>query len=61
MAIDNSAAALGTREKGEALIGPAIEGVTELVEKMIKGEEIDLPTVTYMPEGKVNLVTGEPA
>ena len=58
-AIDNPAAALGTREKGEALIGPAIAGVTQLVEQMIKGEEIDLPTVTFMPEGKRNLVTGE--
>ena len=58
-AIDNPAAALGTREKGEALIGPAIAGVTQLVEQMINGEEIDLPTVTFMPEGKRNLVTGE--
>ena len=41
------------------MIGPAIAGVTQLVEQMINGEEIDLPTVTFMPEGKRNLVTGE--
>ncbi len=60
-AIDNPSAALGTREKGEALIGPAIDGVTDLLHQMIAGQEIDLPTVTFTPEGKRNLVTGEPA
>ena len=59
-AIDSESAALGTREKGEALIGPAIDGVAELLRKMIAGEEIDLPPVTFYPEGKRNLVTGEP-
>ena len=59
-AIDNESAALGTREKGEALVAPAIEGVTKLLQQMIAGEEIDLPTVTFYPEGKRSLVTGEP-
>ena len=59
-AIDNESAALGTREKGEALVGPAIDGVVDLLKKMIAGEEIDLPTVTFRPEGRVDLVSGEP-
>jgi creatinine amidohydrolase len=58
-AIDNESAALATYEKGEALVGPAVAGVTELLRQMIAGEEIDLPTVTFTPEGKRNLVTGE--
>lgn len=58
-AIDNESAALGTRAKGEALVGPAVDGVTELLQQMIAGQEIDLPTVTFTPEGKRNLVTGE--
>ena len=59
-AIDNPAAALGTRAKGEALVGPAVNGVAALLEQMVAGEEIDLPPVTFYPEGKRNLVTGEP-
>ena len=60
-AIDNESAALGNREKGEAMIEPAIQGVVALLEDMISGKEIHLPTVTFTPEGKCNLVTGEPA
>ncbi|MDE2811529.1 MAG: hypothetical protein OXM01_00770, partial [Gemmatimonadota bacterium] len=59
-AIDNPAAALGTHAKGEALVEPAVNGVASLLEQMIAGEEIDLPPVTFYPEGKRNLVTGEP-
>ena len=59
-AIDNEVAALGTQAKGEALVPPAVDGVADLLEKMIAGADIDLPTVTFYPEGKRNLVTGEP-
>ena len=58
-AIDNESAALATYEKGEALVGPAVDGVTKLLRQMIAGDEIDLPTITFTPEGKRNLVTGE--
>ena len=58
--IDNESAALGNREKGEAMIEPAIQGVVSLLENMISGKKIDLPTVTFTPEGKENLVTGKP-
>ena len=58
--IDNEAAALGTREKGEALIEPAIVGVAEILRKMIAGEEIDQPPVTFRPEGRIHMITGEP-
>ena len=59
-AIDNESAALGTREKGQALVGPAVDGVAALLQQMIDGENIELPTVTFYPEGKRDLVTGEP-
>lgn len=59
-AIDNESAALGKREKGEAMIEPAISGVVSLIENMISGTKIDLPTVTFTPEGKRDLVTGDP-
>ena len=59
-AIDNESAALGTREKGEALVGPAVDGVAEILRQMIAGEDINLPTVTFYPEGKRDLVSGDP-
>jgi len=59
-AIDNESAALGTREKGEALVGPAVDGVAGLLRQMIAGEDINLPTVTFYPEGKRDLVSGDP-
>jgi len=59
-AIDNESAALGKREKGEAMIEPAISGIVSLIEDMISGTNIDLPTVTFTPEGKRDLVTGDP-
>jgi len=59
-AIDNESAALGRREKGEAMIEPAIQGVVSLIEDMMSGTKINLPTVTFTPEGKRNLVTGAP-
>ena len=57
--IDNEAAALGTREKGEALVEPVVAGVADLLRRMIAGEEIDLPPVTFYPEGKIHMITGE--
>lgn len=58
--IENEGAAVATRAKGEALIEPAIAGVTELLHRMIAGEEIDLPPVTFRPEGRLHMLTGEP-
>jgi creatinine amidohydrolase len=52
-------AALGTREKGEALLEPAVAGVAELLRRMIAGEAIDLPPVTFRPEGRIHMLTGE--
>lgn len=57
--IDNEVAALGRREKGEQLIEPAIVGVTELLRRMIAGEEIDQPPVTFRPQGRLHMITGE--
>jgi creatinine amidohydrolase len=59
-AIDNESAGLGKREKGEAMIEPAIQGIVSLIEDLMSGTKIDLPTVTFTPEGKRNLVTGDP-
>ena len=58
--IDNENAALATAEKGHKLIEPAVAGVTTLLKKMIAGEEINCPPVTFRKEGRFNLVTGEP-
>jgi len=57
--IVSEAAALGTAEKGQTLIQPVIEGVAEVLRKMIAGEEIDLPPVTFRPEGRFHMLTGE--
>ena len=59
--IDNEAAALGSREKGEKLIEPAVAGVAGILEKMIAGEEIDCPPVTFRPEGRLHMISGDPA
>lgn len=58
--IDNDAAALGTREKGEKLIEPAVAGVADILEKMIAGEEIDCPPVTFRADGRMHMITGDP-
>ena len=58
--IDNPAAASGTREKGEKLIEPAVSGVAEILRKMIAGEEVDAPPVTFREEGRMHMITGEP-
>jgi len=57
--IENEAAALATKEKGEALLEPAITGVAQILEKMIAGEEVDLPPVTFRPQGRLHMITGE--
>jgi creatinine amidohydrolase/Fe(II)-dependent formamide hydrolase-like protein len=57
--ITDETAALGRREKGEALVEPAVAGVAELLRRMIAGEEIDLPPVTFRPEGRTDMMTGE--
>ena len=59
-AIKNAGAAVATRAKGEALIEPAIAGMTDLMHRMIAGEPVNVPPVTFRPEGRFNLVTGEP-
>ena len=41
----------GTKEKGEALAPVAVEGVADLLRKMIAGEEIDLEPRTFWPDG----------
>lgn len=58
-AIDNPSAALGTKEKGQKLIEPAVNGVADILRKMIAGEDIHLPPVTFRPEGRINMITGE--
>jgi creatinine amidohydrolase len=57
--IDNEAAALGSKEKGERLIEPAISGVTNILEQMIAGQEIDCPPVTFRPEGRLHMVNNK--
>ena len=58
--ITNPSAALGTREKGETLIEPAIAGVAEILRKMIAGEEVDVPPTTFREAGPMHMITGEP-
>ena len=57
--IDNEAAALGTVEKGQKLIEPAIAGVAEILRQMIAGQAIDQPPVTFRPEGRLHMVKNE--
>jgi creatinine amidohydrolase len=59
--IDNPAAALGAREKGEKLIEPAIAGVAEILRKMIAGEDVDAPPVTFTEGQRIHMLTREPA
>jgi len=58
--MDNESARLGTREKGEALLEPAVVGVVEVLEKMMAGQDVDLEPVTFRPEGRLHMITGEP-
>lgn len=50
--IDNEAAALGTREKGEALVEPVVAGVADLLRRMIAGEESTCPRSPSIPREK---------
>jgi creatinine amidohydrolase len=57
--IDNEAAALGTKAKGEQLLEPAVSGVASILQRMMAGEEIDQPPVTFREEGRLHMVKGE--
>ena len=59
--IDNEPSKSATAQKGEALIEPAIAGVTRILEAMIAGEAIDQPPVTFRPEGPLHMIKGGPA
>jgi len=56
----NEAAGLATKEKGELLIGPAVAGVADVLNKMIAGEAVDKPPVTFVAGQRIHMVTGEP-
>ena len=51
-----SSSKYGTKEKGEALAPIAVDGVAELLRKMIAGEDIDLEPRTFGPEGALSMV-----
>ena len=53
---EESSAKLGTLEKGQALIQPAVDGVTEILRKMIAGEEIDLEPCTFKKDGVQSMI-----
>jgi len=57
--VDNESAALASRAKGERLLEPAVAGVALILGKMLAGEEVDLPPVTFRPEGRLHMITGE--
>ncbi len=57
----NEAARLATKEKGERLLGPAIEGVADVLRSMIAGEAVNRPPVTYVDGQRIHMVTGDPA
>lgn len=59
--IDNEPSKSATTQKGEALIEPAIAGVTRIIEAMIAGTAIDQPPATFRPEGPLHMIKGEPA
>lgn len=46
----------GTKEKGKALIQPAVDGVAEILRKMIAGEEIDLEPRTFQEGGALSMI-----
>ena len=56
----NEAAMLATKEKGERLLGPAVEGVADVLSSMIAGEAVDKPPVTYVDGQRIHMVTGDP-
>ena len=60
-AIENEGARLATREKGEQLVEAAITGVVQVLRQLIAGEPVDMPPVTFRPQGRLHMVTGKPA
>ena len=57
--LDHESAALGTKEKGEQLLQPAVDGVSEILRKMIAGEDVDAPPVTFREGGRIHMITGD--
>jgi creatinine amidohydrolase/Fe(II)-dependent formamide hydrolase-like protein len=51
-----SSSKYGTKEKGEALVQPAVDGVAEILRKMIAGEEIDLEPRTFQDRGVLSMI-----
>lgn len=56
----NEAARLATKEKGERLLSPAIEGVADVLSSMIAGKAVNRPPVTYVDGQRIHMVTGDP-
>ncbi|MFH1570635.1 MAG: creatininase family protein [Gemmatimonadota bacterium] len=57
--VNNESAALARRDKGERLLEPAVQGVAEILELMMAGQQVDRPPVTFRPEGRLHMVTGD--
>ncbi len=58
-AIVNEAAMLATKEKGDRLLGPAVEGVADVLSSMIAGKAVNRPPVTYVDGQRIHMVTGD--
>lgn len=56
----NEAAGMATKEKGERLLGPAVEGVADVLSSMIAGKAVNRPPVTYVDGQRIHMVTGDP-
>ena len=59
-AMVNEAAMLATKEKGERLLGPAVEGVADVLSSMIAGKAVNRPPVTFVDGQRIHMVTGDP-
>ena len=59
-AIENEGAKAATREKGEQLIEAAVTGVVQVLRQLIANEPVDMPPVTFRPEGRLHMVTRRP-
>lgn len=57
--ITEKTAKLGTKEKGEALTQPAIDGVADILRKMIAGEEFHIEPVSFRSDGVYSLATNQ--
>ncbi len=58
--IEDKASRVASREKGEKLLEPAVAGVARVLERMIAGEEVDQPPVTFRAGGRTHMITNEP-